>query len=187
MYAVKLMIFSFDKILNIDRQVCQSLAAYNLSWLSSALGALTYLGTGAVWLAAYVVFFIFLPDRFNPLILTLVLAEVMGLLAIIVLRYMTKRERPARSHKYFFLTPWNRFSFPSHHAYRVTILFIIFGTAFPALRSSLLLMAAAVCFSRLYLAKHYLSDVLAGVFLGIILALASLRIMNFDSLRYLPA
>ena len=125
MYAVKLMLFNFDKILNIDRQICQSLAAYKLPWLSGTLGALTYLGAGALWLAAYVIFFIFLPDRFTPLILTLVLAEGMGLLVIIVLRYITKRERPARSHKYFFLTPWNRFSFPSHHAYRVTILLII--------------------------------------------------------------
>ena len=39
--------------------------------------------------------------------------------------------------------------------------------------SLLLIMAATVSFSRTYLSKHYLSDVLAGAFLGIILAMAS--------------
>lgn len=178
------MIFNFDKILKIDRKINQSLAAeYNLPWLRGTLGALTYLGTGAVWLAAYAFFLIFLPDHFTQLILALVLSEAVGLLTIIVLRYITKRERPATSHKYFFLTPWNRYSFPSHHAYRVTILLIIFGTAFPQLLSFLIVMAATVCFSRIYLAKHYFSDVLTGVFLGIILAIVSQRIINFGSLR----
>jgi undecaprenyl-diphosphatase len=179
------MIFSFDKILKIDRKINQSLAAYNLPWLSGTLGALTYLGTGAVWIAAYAFFLFFLPDPLTPLIWTLVLCEVMGLFAIIVLRYITKRARPATSHKHFFLTPWNRYSFPSHHAYRVTILLIIFGTAFPALLSFLIVMAATVCFSRIYLAKHYFSDVLTGIFLGIILAMVSQRIIHIGSLRCL--
>ena len=179
------MIFNFDKILKIDRKINQSLAAYNLPWLSGILRAVTYLGTGAVWIAAYAIFFVFLPDRFASLILALVLSEVIGLFTIIVLRYITKRERPAISHKYFFLTPWNRYSFPSHHAYRVTILLIIFGTAFPPLLWFLIVMAATVCFSRIYLAKHYFSDVLTGVFLGIFLAMVSQKIINFSLLRCL--
>ena len=178
------MVFFLDKILNIDRKVYRSLAAYNLPWLSATLGVLTYLGAGGVWIAAYAVFFVFLPDWLTPLIWTLVVSELVGLVSIIILRYLTKRERPTVSHKYFFLTPWNRFSFPSHHAYRTTILLVIFGTAFPGLLWLLIVLAATVCFSRIYLAKHYVSDVLIGILLGIVLATACQRIVHFDPLKY---
>ena len=179
------MIIFLDKILNIDRKIYQSLVAYNLPWLSATLGVLTYLGTGGVWIAAYAAFFVFLPDYFAPLIWASVISEIVGLFIIIILRYITKRERPTVPHKYFFLTPWNRFSFPSHHAYRATILLVIFGAAFPGLLWLLIVLAATVCFSRLYLAKHYFSDVLTGIFLGIILATACQRIVHFGPFKCL--
>ena len=146
-----------------DRIISQYFSSHNNRWLRSALGALTYLGTGSVWIILYVLFLIFLQDHFTQLLLTLILAEMIGLFTIIMLRYMTKRKRPIKHYKCYFLTPWNRYSFPSHHTLRVFIIAVIIWTDLPALLPFLLIMAATVSFSRIYLSKHYLSDVLAGV------------------------
>ncbi len=156
-----------------DRIINQYFSSHNNRWLRSALGASSYLGTGGVWIILYALSFIFLDDHFTQLLLTLILAEMIGLFTIIMLRYMTKRKRPCIHYKYYSLTPWNRYSFPSHHTLRAFIIAVIVGTDYPALLPFLLIMAATVSFSRIYLLKHYLSDVLAGAFLGIILAMAS--------------
>ena len=166
---------SFGKLMEMDRTVSQYFASHNNPWLRAPLRALTHLGTGAVWITVYALFFIFLQNHFTQLILTLILAEVIGLLTIIVLRYMTKRKRPIIHYKYLSLTPWNRYSFPSHHALRSFIIAVILGTYYPWLLPFLLVMAATVSFSRIYLLKHYLSDVLVGALLGILLATASQR------------
>ena len=138
--------------------------------LRLALGVVTYLGTGVVWVPVYALFLLMTRDHVFRLVSTLVLAEGMGLLFIILLRYGTRRERPSRSYRAFPLTPWNRYSFPSHHALRSFMIAVIIGMAFPRLLPFLLLVASVVSFSRIYLSKHYLSDVVAGCLLGILLA-----------------
>ena len=166
---------SFAKLMEMDLIISRYFSSHNNPWLRGALGALTYLGTGAVWITLYALALIFLQDRFAQLILTLILAEMIGLLTIIILRYMTKRKRPVIHYKYFSLTPWNRYSFPSHHTLRSFIIAVIVGTYSPGLLPFLLIMAATISFSRIYLSKHYLSDVLAGALLGILLAMVSQR------------
>jgi len=156
-----------------DRIISQYFSSHTNRWLRSVLRTLTYLGTGGVWITIYALFFIFLDDPFTQLLLTLILAEMIGLLTIIILRYITKRKRPIIRYKHPSLTPWNRYSFPSHHTLRVFITTVIVGTDSPGLFPLLLIMATTVGFSRIYLSKHYLSDVLAGALLGIMLAMAS--------------
>lgn len=162
----------------MDLTISQYFAAHNMSWFRNVLVILTHLGAGALWIAIYVFLLLFFRDCCTQLIWVLILAEVVGLLAVVFLKYMTKRERPATSHKYFFLTPWNRYSFPSHHALRMFLLLVIVGTDFPEFLSILIVMAVIVSFSRICLAKHYLSDVLVGALLGIILALVSQRFLT---------
>jgi len=165
----------FGKLMEMDRTVGQYFASHNNPWFRAVLGALTHLGSGSVWITVYALLLIFFHDQFSQLILALILAEVVGLLTIIILRYMTKRKRPIMHYKYFSLTPWNRYSFPSHHTLRSFIIAVILGTYFSGLLPFLLVMAATVSFSRIYLLKHYLSDVLVGALLGILLATASQR------------
>ena len=167
---------AFAEFMKMDRIISQYFASHNNPWLRAVLGALTHLGTGAVWLSLYALFLVFLNDLFAPLFLTLVLAELIGLLTIIILRYMTKRKRPTAHYKNFSLTPWNKYSFPSHHALRSFIIAVVIGTEVPGLLPFLLILAAIISFSRIYLSKHYLSDVLVGVFLGILSAAAAQRL-----------
>jgi undecaprenyl-diphosphatase len=165
------------KLPEIDQNINEYFVSRNNRWLRALLGALTHLGTGFLWVAIYVLFFGFFNNYFGRLILTLILAELIGLLTIIILKYMTKRKRPDTHYKHFYLTPWNKYSFPSHHALRSFIIAVIAGTYFPRLLPYLIVMAATVSFSRIYLSKHYLSDVLAGVLLGVLVAMASQRLI----------
>lgn len=165
------------KLIEIDQKSSNYLASLDNPLLKKALGVLTHLGTGAFWIPIYGLSLIFFHNDFAQLISTLILAEVIGLLTIIILRYITKRKRPVAKYKPFFLAPWNRYSFPSHHALRSFLIAVILGTDFPNLLPFLLVMAATIGFTRLYLSKHYLSDVLVGALIGILLGMESPRLL----------
>ena len=136
---------------------------------------LTHLGDGKVWVGIYAVSFIFFKTRFRHIIFMLIIAEIAGLFIVIMLRYLTRRGRPADDYKAAFYAPWNKYSFPSHHSFRVFMLAGIIGINYTHLMPGLFLLAAGIGFSRIYLSKHYLSDVLAGGLLGIILTAVTLK------------
>lgn len=162
-----------EKLAALDHSVSRYFRLHNDPWLRAILGVATHLGTGLVWVPLYALFLIIDRNHLSQLVSTLVLAEVTGLLFIILLRYGTKREGPASRCKAFPLAPWNRYSFPSHHAMRSFVIAVAVGMDSPWLLPFLLFSASVVGFSRIYLSKHYLSDVLVGALLGIFLAWAS--------------
>lgn len=157
------------RLTEIDQRSSDYFASLDNPLLRKALSVLTHLGTVAFWMTIYGLSLIFFHKDLAQLIFTLIFAEIIGLLPIIILRYITKRKRPVVEYKPFFLAPWNRYSFPSHHALRSFLIAVILGAHYPGLLPFLLFMAATVGFTRLYLSKHYLSDVLVGAFIGIVL------------------
>lgn len=61
-------------------------------------------------------------------------------------------------------------SFPSGHATSVFAVATIFAAFYPRLRWPLYALAAAVAAGRVYLMRHYVSDVLAGAIIGVVIA-----------------
>ena len=61
-------------------------------------------------------------------------------------------------------------SFPSGHATSVFAVATIFAAFYPRLRWPVYALAAAVAAGRVYLERHYVSDVLAGAIIGIVIA-----------------
>jgi len=130
----------------------------------------TYLGSGYVWTFAYLILFTLGTNKVRAILFSVILAELLGLLIIIVSRNFVKRERPTTDIIFLLPLPWQSNSFPSHHALRVSMLATMFGTAYPSWLPFLIFSATIVSFSRIYLEMHYSFDVLAGSFIGFLCA-----------------
>ena len=161
----------------LDRKVSEYFLSRDNGWPKRLFQAISHLGAGALWISVYASCFIIFPNDAHRLILTLVIAELMGLIVIVPLRYYTRRNRPSADYKCSRITPWNRYSFPSHHAFRAFSIAIILGMRFPGSFPYLIFTAAVIGFSRIYLSRHYLTDVLAGTLLAVGVASASLQIV----------
>ena len=108
-------------------------------------------------------------------LLALVLAVVGGALLNIIIKHLVHRHRPIFEDPIQTLTSY---SFPSGHAMGSTLLYgmlaaIAIGHARDwRLRALAIVCASAVvamiCFSRIYLGVHYLSDVIAGFLAGLV-------------------
>jgi undecaprenyl-diphosphatase len=131
---------------------------------------ITYLGSGYIWIFAYLILFVVGTDKVKAVVFSVILAELLGLLIIIVLRNLVKRERPVAHISFLLPLPWQSNSFPSHHALRISMLATIFGTAYPLWLPFLIFAAALVSVSRIYLERHYLFDVLVGLLIGFLCA-----------------
>ena len=164
-------------MIELDRKVSEYFLSRDNRWMRRLFLAFSRLGTGALWICVYAFGLIFFWNDIHILVFTLIIAELMGLVVIILLRYRTRRNRPTSDYKCFYLTPWNRYSFPSHHAFRAFSIAIIVGMHFPRSFPYLICTAAIIGFSRIYLSRHYLSDVLAGILLAVGAASASLQIV----------
>jgi len=155
-----------NKCLEIDKRVSNYFALQNNKYLGSGFLVISRLGSGIVFILILVVLLVFFYNYFARIIICVLLAEITGVLIIIILRYSVKRNRPKKYHP-FWLAPWNKYSFPSHHAYRSFMAAIVFGIHFPLFSPLFIFIAGSISFSRLYLLKHYLTDVIVGALLGI--------------------
>lgn len=168
------MSMSIAGIITLDGKVNSKLAGFHKPWLKAILAIITLLGSGPFWAAVYACIFIFGPGALRPLLTPVIEAELATLVIILFLRYLTRRQRPRADRGGRPLDPWNRYSFPSHHAARMIMLSVIFGAHYRGSLAGMLPAAVLIGFSRLYLEKHYLSDVLAGAAVGGLVGAAAL-------------
>lgn len=90
-------------------------------------------------------------------------------LAVEVIKRATDRTRPDGEHR-----PSNA-SFPSSHAANIFALAVVFGRRWRRWLPLFLGLALAVAYSRVYLNRHFASDVTGGAALGVAIALAVTR------------
>ena len=97
---------------------------------------------------------------------------VSGLSADLV-KYIAGRARPTLYFSEglygfaFFHSQYAWISFPSGHSATAFSVAIVLATLYPRWRFAAFFAAALIAFSRIFLAQHYISDVIAGSFLGI--------------------
>jgi undecaprenyl-diphosphatase len=96
--------------------------------------------------------------------------------AVLVIKFLVRRERPQGEWGSIYRNT-DPHSFPSGHAARAFLIAVIASALAPAWLATLLwIWAPLVSLSRVAMGVHYLSDVIAGAVLGIIVALISLQI-----------
>ncbi len=155
-----------NEIVSLDNTIDVWVVTKQNAIIKKLFFAVTFFGYGAVWIVFYPFFFYFGDDQMRACIASLIFCEIIGCLVIIFLRNMFKRLRPQNMGRTIPFCPWNDWSFPSHHAFRSVILTVCFSFFYPNATLFLIVFATLICLSRLYLRRHYLSDVVAGIILA---------------------
>jgi undecaprenyl-diphosphatase len=154
-----------------DKHLERWQVAHRAGFLDPIFKGLTYAGTdGALWLALAVV--AALVCRRPRLFVVTLVADAIGFVVSEGLKAAIPRSRP---HVHALVARPHTHSFPSGHATMSFACAVVLAGAFPRCRIPLLLLAAAVAWSRVYVGVHYPLDVLAGAALGAAIGYAVLR------------
>jgi undecaprenyl-diphosphatase len=100
-----------------------------------------------------------------------------------VLKPLVGRVRPCHvlDNVHLLINCTHSFSFPSSHATNIFAGMIIFSFVYTKLRIGLLIIAALVAYSRVYVGVHYPFDVVAGTALGVACAITIITIYRIVS------
>ncbi|MBI2557732.1 phosphatase PAP2 family protein [Candidatus Woesearchaeota archaeon] len=114
------------------------------------------------------------------LIVILILTEVV----CAAIKYLYPKERPIPMPKKTLFQRYLAGSFPSVHTARITSFSIAAAAYYPNRIFVLIAFLAiiSVGYSRIYLKKHYLADVLAGFLIAAIISVLELNIQNYLNL-----
>lgn len=112
-------------------------------------------------------------------------AGILGIFVFKGLKKLSQRPRPCQlePHCWSKVLPPDRFSFPSGHTMTAFSIALVVSYFYPALKGPLFFLAVSIAVSRIVLGMHFLSDVLAGMVLGVVLGCAS--ITTFASLGWI--
>jgi undecaprenyl-diphosphatase len=159
-----------------DHEVAGWFHAHLTRTFVSVLRAFTEFGSGE-WIGAVLFFVVlyFVWKKWWPSLVTLIVAVPGGMLLNEWVKILVHRHRPFVDGPF---VDWSGYSFASGHTIAATLLYgqlVLF--ILPAMKarhwrwltlSSATLLVALVGFSRVALGAHFLTDVLAAVFFGII-------------------
>ena len=129
-------------------------------WLWYALGLLVLAAGGA--------------QRFRA-VGTAGIASVAAILLFRLLKKVSKRQRPCQlePHCWAMLSPPDEYSFPSGHTMTAFAITIAVAHFYPECLGCLLFVAVSIGVSRIILGMHFLTDVLVGAAIGILLGYVS--------------
>ena len=132
-------------------------------------------GDSWFWFAALIIFW-FLSNPFWRKWETVEFFGILGLAGVVLaIKFLVKRKRPEGDWGEIYRNT-DPHSFPSGHAARAFLVAVV-GTALapPWLALVLWVWAPLVSLARVAMGVHYLSDIIAGAILGIIVALLGLQ------------
>ncbi|MDQ6903166.1 MAG: phosphatase PAP2 family protein [Bacteroidota bacterium] len=150
---------------------------YHTNFLNFVFIPLTYLGDGFFCVAVGLLLF-FLKKRFLSL-MVLSSYAISGIIAQVLKGYIVEA-RPAvylkdTTYQYFIenVTLHNFHAFPSGHTASAFALAAVLSFGVTNKKYSMLFLAGAILvgYSRIYLAQHFIDDVLAGAIIGILSAI----------------
>ncbi|HEV3218828.1 MAG TPA: phosphatase PAP2 family protein [Candidatus Acidoferrales bacterium] len=157
-----------------DKRVMRRLHRWRAPrWVRMWMMVATRLGDGWLWCGIGIALLIVGGPRQLAAVESAGAAALSSVLLFLLLKRIIHRPRPCEiePHCWSQATPPDKFSFPSGHTITAFAITIALGTCYPAFQFPLLVVAASIGLSRIVLGMHYLSDVIAGTFLGSTLGL----------------
>ena len=144
-------------------------------WFRILMITMTRGGDGWLWYGIGIVLAFFGGDERFLAIGAGAAAAVAGIFIFRALKHSSRRKRPCEiePHCWASILPPDKYSFPSGHSITAFAVATSLGLFYPQLLAVLLTAAFLIAASRIILGMHFLSDVLAGCFLGILLGLVS--------------
>lgn len=158
-----------DPIVQLDHAVRDAVQAGRVPALESTMRSATGVGRPTIALGALLAIAIFGGPTGVPMARAALAVLVPVNLTVEGLKWSVGRTRPDgdRNRK--------NSSFPSSHAANAAVFAWLFARRWPRGTIVFACVAAVIAFSRMYLDRHYLSDVVAGILIGLGLALAVMR------------
>ena len=154
-------------------------------WIRYWMIAATRLGDGWIWYSMAVLLLIYGgPQRFAA-VSSSALAATVGVGVFKLIKRLSQRPRPCQiePHCWSKVLPPDRFSFPSGHTMTASSIALVLTYFYPSQEFALIFLAISIALSRIVLGMHFLSDVLAGIVLGVVLGCGSLT--AFASLGFI--
>ena len=169
---------------DLDAAVSLRLHALFLPVPRLLLKAFEVAGDGRIWLPVPISLLLISTTTssvVSPLLVGLVVALVLDLAFVGLAKLIVRRPRPAYNAADMYVAfAVDHWSFPSGHSSRAFLVaaFLADG-GLPLPREVLFLWAAATSASRVLLGRHYILDVVAGAWLGVLEAWLSNLILRF--------
>ena len=145
-------------------------------WIRLWMILATRMGDGWLWYGLGVMLLIYGgPQRFSA-VGAAGAAGIVGILVFKTLKKLSHRPRPCQlePHCWSRVLPPDQFSFPSGHTMSAFSIALVVSYFYPPLEGTLFFLALSIAVSRIVLGMHFLSDVLAGAVLGVMLGCASI-------------
>src|SRR5579863_7962612 len=151
-------------------------------WIRIWMIAATKMGDGWIWYGLGIMLIIFGWAQRIAAVGAAGSAAVIGIFVFKGLKHLSQRPRPCQyePHCWAKVLPPDKFSFPSGHTMTAFSIALVVSYFYPSLEGPLFFLALSIAVSRIVLGMHFLSDVLAGMVLGVALGCGS--ITTFASL-----
>jgi undecaprenyl-diphosphatase len=145
-------------------------------WFRYWMIAATRMGDGWLWYGLGVMLVVYGGAQRLAAIETAGSAAILGIFVFKLLKRLSQRPRPCQlePHCWSRVLPPDKFSFPSGHTMTAFSIALVVSYFYPALEGILFFAAFSIAVSRIVLGMHFLSDVLAGIVLGVALGCASI-------------
>ncbi len=144
-------------------------------WVRIYLMGATRGGDGWLWYAMALAILVFGGENRFAALGAAGVASILSVVLFLWLKRFAARPRPCQiePHCWATLLPPDQFSFPSGHTMTSFAIATSLSLFYPALTATLAFCAISIAISRIMLGMHFLSDVIAGALIGILLGYLS--------------